>query len=397
METAGASKSDRSEIDDDSQARTVGRSGVAFGASSIHIEMVPDSILLEVFQHLRFRDLCIAGSVCRRWYRVSRDQSLRRVVDLTSVPFTVSQAWSLIRHQLNSHVLELRVRGSVQFFHTDHSRWRTRSFTSKSLAYLVERCPSLQVLHLRDTFIANNTVSTKVTVAELPPSLTHLVLRGSFLHPSEFFRPDPAKALRRLAFLDISYCTLMTSGELNRFSNWTSLRALGLEGCHRVNDGGMTNIAPVLPFLQAIDLEGTDVGDRGVELILTHSPGLRFLFLGHTGFTGNAFIKLSAVQKLRGYRFELTRVCLRRTTVNEAAVFALLQLAPRLVWFVGSGPHLSAETTAKVKEKLASCRFVKFAPFELEQDRCCRHFTKDVVRTMKFDGSQSPATGCNRR
>ncbi|CAN8027652.1 hypothetical protein HPB47_022513 [Ixodes persulcatus] len=387
METAGATKSSKSETDDASQTHSVSRSLVTLGAFGRHIEQVPDSILLEVFQHLKFRDLCIAGSVCRRWYRVSRDQSLRRVVDLTSVPFTVSQAWSLIRHQLNSHVLELRVRGSVQFFHTDHSRWRTRSFTSKSLAYLVERCPSLQVLHLRDTFIANNTVSTKVTVAELPPSLTHLVLRGSFLHPSEFFRPDPSKALRRLAFLDVSYCTLVTSGELGRFANWTSLRALGLEGCHRVNDGGMTNVEPILRFLQAIDLEGTDVGDKGVELILTRGPGLRFLFLGHTGFTGIAFVKLAAERKLRGHRFELTRVCLRRTTVNEAAVFALLQLAPRLTWFVGSGPHLSAETTTRVKERLPSCRFVKFAPFELEQDRCCRHFTKDVVRTMKFEGS----------
>lgn len=294
-----------------------------------HVESLPDSLLLEIFRHLQFKDLCVAGRVSRRWYRVTHDQTLRRVIDVTSIPFTVAQAWPLIRHQLDSRCVELRVRGSVQFFLTDHARWRTRSFTSKSLTFLSQRCPSLEVLHLTDTFIATNTVTTRVTVAELPSSLTHLVLRGSFLHPSEFFRPDPSKALRRLCLLDLSYCTLVSSNELGRFANWTTLRALGMEGCHRINDGGINNMEPVLLGLQAIDLEGTDVSDKGVELVLTRSHCLRLLFLGHTGFTGATFVKLRAERSLRGHCLRLTNVCLRRTTVDEAAVMALLQLAPK--------------------------------------------------------------------
>lgn len=340
------------------------------------MESLPDSILLEVFQKLTFEAVCVAGRVCKRWYRVSRDPSLRRTVDVTAVPLAAKKIQSLLRHHLDSHVQRLYLHGFVRLLHSRSSRWKTRSLTSNTLALLGKLCPTLSVLRVSDAFLADSTVTTRLNVLDFPSTLSQLSLRGCFFHPSEFFYPEPSGALPVLAVLDLARCIFVSSHDLLCFTRWTSLRVLGLEACHRVNDGGIHNLEPILPYLQVIDVEGTDVGDLGATVLLKQCVQLRSLFLGHTGVTGAAFMNFGRESGGREC-LRLSRVCLKRTTVSEDSLLALAALAPKLRWLVGSGPKVSEDTAGKIRVQLPDCKVLRFHRFTMGEVRCCGHLESD--------------------
>uniref|UniRef100_G3MNM3 F-box domain-containing protein n=1 Tax=Amblyomma maculatum TaxID=34609 RepID=G3MNM3_AMBMU len=349
----------------------------------MEIEDLPESLLLEVFQHLMFKDLCSCASVCRRWRRVARDKVLRKVIDVSPHPLSAHQAWRLLRTHADANVVEVRISGNAHMFFSNRRAQHT--FTPKFFKHLAQRCPSLKVLHLTDAFLACNMSTTKMSVSDLPPTLTHLSLRSSFFHPAEFFRADVGRPPPRgLLLLDLADCNLMSSVELGRLEQWPSLGALSLEGCHRVNDGGLSNILPLISHLVALDIEGTDVSDRGVEMILLHGVNLQFLFLGHTACTGEAFLSVS--RHLKGRRkLRLSHICLRRTLVRDGPLYRLLEVVPRLAWLAVTSRHMSAEVRAKVKEAVpSSCQFVQFLPFYINASTFCRHFASDVVQNLKL-------------
>ncbi|KAH7959094.1 hypothetical protein HPB49_008160 [Dermacentor silvarum] len=243
-----------------------------------------------------------------------------------------------------------------------------------------------QVLHFTDAFLARNMTTTKMSVSDLPPMLTHLSLRSCFFHPAEFFRAEFGRpALRSLQLLDLADCNLVSSVELGRLEQWPSLRALSLEGCHRVNDGGLSNILPLISNLVALDIEGTDISDRGVEMILLHGPNLRFLFLGHTSCTGEVFVSVS--RQLKGRRkLGLSHICLRRTLVKDEPLYRLLEMVPHLTWLAVTSRHMSADVRARVKEAVpSSCQFVQFLPFYVNASTFCRHFVSDSIQNLKLD------------
>ncbi|KAK8766987.1 hypothetical protein V5799_006232 [Amblyomma americanum] len=177
----------------------------------------------------------------------------------------------------------------------------------------------------------------------------------------------------------------MTSVELGRLEHWPSLGALSLEGCHRVNDGGLSNILPLISHLVALDIEGTDISDHGVEMILLHGTNLRYLFLGHTACTGESFVKVSRRFRRDSRKLRLSHICLRRTLVKDEALYRLLEMVPCLMWLAVTSRHMSAEVRAKVKEAVpSSCQFVQFLPFYISASTFCRHFASDVVQNLKL-------------
>ncbi|XP_075543006.1 F-box/LRR-repeat protein 12-like isoform X1 [Dermacentor variabilis] len=350
----------------------------------MEIEQLPESLLLEVFLHLKFKDLCFCASVCRRWRRVARDRVLRRMIDVLAHPLSALQAWHLIRAHADANLVELRISGSAHMFFSNRRAQHT--FTPKFFKHLTQRCPSLKVLHLTDAFLARNMTTTKMSVSDLPPLLTHLSLRSCFFHPAEFFRAEFGRpALHSLQLLDLADCNLVSSVELGRLEQWPSLRALSLEGCHRVNDGGLSNILPLISNLVALDIEGTDISDRGVEMILLHGLNLRFLFLGHTSCTGEVFMSVS--RQLKGRRkLGLSHICLRRTLVKDEPLYWLLEMVPHLMWLAVTSRHMSADVRARVKEAVpTSCQFVQFLPFYVNASTFCRHFVSDSIQNLKLE------------
>ncbi|XP_064479484.1 F-box/LRR-repeat protein 12-like [Ornithodoros turicata] len=337
-------------------------------SSESNIEVLPDSILLEVFNKLPFVSLCVAGRACKRWHRVSRDKSLRRIVDLSATSLPLAKVQSLIHHQLCPQVQQLYLRGFVGAFYSGRTQWKTRTITSKTLSLLQSKCPSLEVLNLHNVFLATSTVSTRMSVKHFPPTLKQLSLRGCFFHPTDFFQSDPSVALRLLQVLDVGKCLLLSSHDLLRFAHWTSLRVLCFEACHRINDGGIENLGPILEGLRVVDIEGTDVSDKGVTTLLTQCPRLESLFAGHTALTGAAFVEQGPSHSLG-----LKKVCLMRTAVSEDALVALAALAPGLTSLVGSGPKMSGETVRKLRARLPRCSTLHFEAFATGKDRCCGH------------------------
>lgn len=348
------------------------------------IEQLPESLLLEIFARLKFKDLCSCASVCRQWRRVAHDRVLRRTIDVLAHPLSSQHAWHLIRAHADANLMELRMSGGVYMYFS--SRRAQYTYTPKFFKYLAKCCPSLKVLHFTDAFLARNMTTTKMSISDLPPFLTHLSLRGCFFHPAEFFRTLFGRpALLSLRFLDLADCNLVSSVELGRLEQWPSLRALCLQGCHRVNDGGLSNILPIISNLVVLDVEGTDISDRGVHMILLHGLNLKYLFLGHTSFDGEVFALVSS--QLEGLRkLGLTHMCLRRTLVQEEHLYRLLEMVPNLMWLAVTSRFMSADVRARIEQAVpASCQLVQFLPFYISENTFCRHFLSDSIQELKLD------------
>ncbi|XP_075747028.1 F-box/LRR-repeat protein 12 isoform X1 [Rhipicephalus microplus] len=314
-------------------------------------------------------------SVCRQWRRIAHDKVLRRRIDVSGKPLSSLRAWHLIRAHADANLVELRMSGSAQKFFS--GRRAQHVYTPKFFKYLAQCCPSLKVLHFTGAFLARNMVTTKMSISDFPQSLTYLSLRGCFFHPAEFLRAQLGQpSLKFLQLLDLAECNLVSSVELGRLEQWPSLRALSLEGCHRVNDGGLSNILPLLSNLVALDIEGTDIGDRGVQIILLHGLNLKLLFLGHTSCTGEAFVSVSGCRKLR-----LSHVCLRRTLVKEEHLCRLLQMVPDLMWLAVTSRHMSVDVIARVKKAVpASCSYVEISQRYASEGELCSHFLLDKIQ-----------------
>ncbi|XP_064477063.1 F-box/LRR-repeat protein 12-like isoform X2 [Ornithodoros turicata] len=324
-------------------------------SSESDMEVLPDSILLEIFNKLPFASLCVAARVCKRWHRVSRDTSLRRVIDVTARPLRLNRVQSLIHYQVYSQLEQLYLRGFVRSVYSSGTQSQTCTITSKTLSLLRFKCPSLEVLNLHSVFLGASRGRAHINVKHFPATLKQLSLRGCRFQPTDFFQSDPSVALPLLQVLDVASCAVFSSHDLLRFAHWTSLRVLCFEDCHRIDDGGIENLGPILEGLRVVDIESTDVTDKGVTTLLTQCPRLESLFAGHTPLTGAAFLELGPSHSLC-----LKKVCLVRTPVSEDALVALAALAPGVTSLVGSGYRLSGSTVQKLRVLLPQCPTLRF-------------------------------------
>lgn len=345
----------------------------------MQIEQLPDSLLLQVFKHLMFRDVCTCARVCRRWRQVAGDRTLRRAVNALSTPLSLRKALSLVRACGGRNLVELRISGRVNMYFSKHKGYR---FTPKFFRHLANSCPSLEVLYVTNAFLASNSTTTTATFADLPATLVKLSLRDCFFHPAEFFHTNPLRpALPHLQLLDLGRCSLVSSIELKKLERLPQLRALCLEGCYRVNDGGISNIPHVLDNLLVLDIEGTEITDRGLCMVLGYGIHLKCLFVGHTQVTGKAFSEaLPYIRRHLESSEGLTHICLRRTRVTEGHLSKLLEVSPHLVFVTVTSPYLSVDAKARLEQSVSkSCRILDCcAPYEAEVKHC-EHFGSGIV------------------
>lgn len=343
------------------------------------MEQLPDSLLLQVFKHLMFRDVCICARVCRRWRRVARDRTLLRAINALSTPLAARNAWKLVQGYGGRNLVELRISGRVHLFSSRHKGYL---FSPKFFRHLGHRCPSLEVLYVTDAFLALNSTTTTATFADLPATLVKLSLRGCFFHPAEFFNTDPRKpALPRLEALDLGHCGLVSSVELQRLERLPKLRALCLEACYRVNDGGISNVPGMLSNLLALDIEGTEITDRGLYMVLVYGIHLRCLFAGHTEVTGQAFVEaLPVVKHSPKPRPGLNIVCLRRTMLFEEHLSKLLEVAPHLTSVAVTSPRVSVDAKAWLEQSVPkSCSILDCGPPCSARSNRCAHFSSGIL------------------
>ncbi|GIY06735.1 f-box domain-containing protein [Caerostris darwini] len=274
--------------------------------SSVHILHLPDVIFLEIFSRINFTDLCMCSRVCRRWHFLAKDYTLKKKITIKK-PLRNDLFLSLIQHHF-THFLEefkiLKARG--QESHMSVSQNVLWKLTNKSI--------NLKKLILMWCSL------TSASLKDLPSSLEHLSIRGSEIFPDVFFGSKPNLHAPNLVCLDIGgVSNFLTSQDLSVFSTLKSLKALYLEGCFRVNNGGIESIIDILPQLEVLDVEGTDISNEGAILILNYCCNIRDLFLGHT-VVDDLALSIADMQSLS----HLSSFCVRNTRISSAALHAFL-------------------------------------------------------------------------
>ncbi|XP_064479558.1 F-box/LRR-repeat protein 12-like isoform X2 [Ornithodoros turicata] len=340
---------------------------------------LPDSIILEIFNHLNVQDLGIAAGVCQRWYILAHDPILRHVLNVTFVRLTGLQIWRLFHLQAASCVREVHLLGQFTCSGYHHGNCVTAghsispSLTSFTLPELSVRCPNLHSLFLSDMCLAFNTNGSVVTLNDFPPSLRRLGIRSSLLHIQKFFTDDPEQVLPDLVYLDVGLCNLMNTNALERLSSWgSSLHALGLERCTRIGDDSLERVPELLQSLVVLDLEGTGVSEEGFGRLLRTATNLQQLYVGQSKFAGQSLhlMKLGSLPKLR-------RICLRDTEVNADTILRLVKVAQNLeVIYLSTGALVEG---CAPNACFSSCKIVVSGVLET---KTCGHFLSSGVRQV---------------
>lgn len=348
------------------------------------INRFPDSVLLEIFAHLNLVELGVAAGVCRRWYALCHDPVLRRRMDVGFLPLSGIRIWRLLRSQVTNRVEELRLRGCFQLYrsrwgsspmagavHHHHHHSLSPSLHSFTLPELRRLCPALRSLALVDMALAFDTNGAVPALADLPPSLRRLALRACSFQAPRFFERDPEQLLSRLELLDLADCVQADAWSMSLLAEGaTSLRALGLEGCRRVDGPALLRLGtPLMARLRVLDIEGCPVEDDALRVILGEGTCLEQLYLAMTPLTGSVFRDACpSAPRLR-------RLCLR-TLPFVSAEPAILQnvsrAAPGLrVLFVDADAPANA-----IEEQLpAECRVLRRGGGE----ETCGHFLGAAV------------------
>ncbi|KAH9376261.1 hypothetical protein HPB48_004470 [Haemaphysalis longicornis] len=318
--------------------------------------------------------------VCRHWRRLASEPAVRRKIDASSVELTVPKLWSLLQTHADANVRAIRIRGDGGHFNR-----RLWEYKPKIFKCLTHQCPFLTVLEFKHADLFHNKRITRMSITQLPPTLTHLFLRQCDFHPAQFFRTAEGRAaLPALQLLDLGDFWCPPSHiDLGSLDQWPSLRALGLEAWRSVKDKGLRDIFPLLGFLFVLDLEGTRMSENGLEVILLKASNLKYLFVGSTKICGRAF---SSVRKHVGCvgTLKITHLCMRNTRVTEISVFQLLKMTPNLRWLAVTSANLPQNALTRVEAALPKgCRFEPMGP--VEDYKCCSHFATDVVKCLKLN------------
>ncbi|XP_055945253.1 F-box/LRR-repeat protein 12-like [Argiope bruennichi] len=273
---------------------------------SLHINSVPDVLLLDIFSRLNFEELCMCSRVCQKWHVLAKDFSLRKRITVRR-PLKSGQFLSLIKYHFTQFLEEFKLLkpcGQESLLSVKRNVLWKLSNKSTNLKKLVLMSCSLSVVSLED----------------LPSSLEHLSIRGSEIFPDVFFGLNPNMFVPHLVCLDIGgVSNFLTSQDLHVFSKLKSLRALYLEGCFRINNGGIDSIIDILPQLEVLDVEGTDISNEGALTIFNHCTNVRDLFIGHTSIDDLAFarVKTHILPHLRSF-------CVRNTNISSMGLHSFL-------------------------------------------------------------------------
>ncbi|KAG8181578.1 hypothetical protein JTE90_017328 [Oedothorax gibbosus] len=256
---------------------TEGNQVTNFSHEIVNFSNLPDELLMDIFSRFSFDDLCRCARVCRRWHALCKCIDMKRQIIIHQV-LPQPKFLQLIEHHFSIYLEDFRILPS-----TRPSCANFMPITGKQLLEINSHC-SLKILILKYCCL------DVVTLVHFPLSLDHLSIRGCNMDSAKFFGLDPSLFLPHLVSLDIGYVkNYLTSDELFRLNSLKTLKALYMEGCLRINSGGIESIHKLLPRLEILDVEGTDISNEGAIFIMNNCPKMKKLFLGHTQIDDRVF------------------------------------------------------------------------------------------------------------
>lgn len=203
---------------------------------------IPANVLLAIFSYLDFKSLCLTSRVCRLWHTYANDSSLWRILDLRSYQFNLRCMWKIITRKLTEHCKELYIEGYLS---------KTKKLVNLSTPLMQEikkKAPRLSNLTLYRSDLNN------IDVGSFPTSITKLSLAHSLV-PLKWF--DTLKTKNVFPFiqdLDLSFCTRISSEDITNICCLHTLKILTLNGCYRVVDDNVRDIATKLNNIVSLDV-----------------------------------------------------------------------------------------------------------------------------------------------
>lgn len=270
-------------------------------SNSTTIDNLPDDILLDIFATLYFEDLCHCSQVSQRWHRLAQSLCVKQIS--ISKHLKNRKLSLLIDHPFITTHLE-----TFKYLNNSDFRW---TYLKKSTF------SKLRSRKIKKLILAKCVISS-VMVRDLPPTLKHLSLWGCRIDPHQLFW-NPTNELD-VTCLDLSGVnTFFTSENLDLVLRLKNLRCLYLEDCFRINNGGIELIIDILPQLQVLDLEGTDISNYIVRMIMFYGSELKELYIGHTCIDDDAFSSIVV-----GSQQNLSTLCVRNTVITQTCIDKLI-------------------------------------------------------------------------
>ncbi|KAL8558050.1 hypothetical protein ACOMHN_022943 [Nucella lapillus] len=314
------------------------------GKAAMHINRLPDNILLDILSYLSVKDRCVSGRVCRRWRKIVSDNSLWRHVDLLPYEVELRNLWKLVRAHLSDRLQILRVRGVLD----PKTREVKPPLSESMMEEVCGRCPKLWWLHMEPGSITNFSSSVL-----LPSSLTHLTLRRCMWKPR--WLEGCHLHFPQLVYLDLSDTVRVDNHDMEDVAKITNLHKLKLDNCYRLNEQGLQKIAQHLTQLTSLSLRGCDSSDLVVHHMSRHLTSLEDLDLsGSRLLTESSLAGL--VEGLVSLKCLKVDSCIKLTVNAFSALCCSSSL--RTVSLVLQDPGLSEDSVKPWREKMPLCTIV---------------------------------------
>lgn len=236
-----------------------------------HILLLPDAILVLIFQHLDTISMVKCSKVCRRWYHISQDNVLTKSFDLRSCPMLLPQLWKVSHRKLRESTNSVHIKGKF-----DRSK-NMEKLTCNYLYDLFTRCKSITNLSLECFDLR------EIPLELFPSLLQNLSLSESMLSMGWFDLLKKQNTLPNLKVLNLNLCSRICNNDLQALAYLKDLEKLILCQCYRISARGIPTIVENLRSLKHLEFSGCPginnvVLYRLSSLRLTHLS-LRFCHL----------------------------------------------------------------------------------------------------------------------
>ncbi|MEE6458022.1 hypothetical protein FKM82_000151 [Ascaphus truei] len=256
-------------------------------------DALPDELLLGIFSYLHLTNLLRVSRVCKRWHRLSFDESLWHSLDLTGKHL----AKGVIGKVLSLGVVAFRCPRScigepafkksrpLRLQHVDLSNG-TISVTA--LRSILSRCHKLQNLSLEGLLLSDDIIRlkelnlswcdftadhVKVTVGHLPSHITQLNLSG---YRQNLEISDVKSLVARcldLTNLDLSDSVMLTTDCFPVFQQLAHLQHLALSRCYQICPATLLELGKI-PSLKMLSVFGI-VTDSSFQLLKESLPNIK--------------------------------------------------------------------------------------------------------------------------
>uniref|UniRef100_A0A8C3JUC0 S-phase kinase associated protein 2 n=1 Tax=Calidris pygmaea TaxID=425635 RepID=A0A8C3JUC0_9CHAR len=249
--------------------------------SGVSWDALPDELLLAIFVFLPLNDLLKVSLVCKRWHRLSFDESLWQTLDLTGrnlLPGVIGQL-------LPAGVIVFRCPRSCignPLFKTSKSIAKNPSlmrlnlcgcsgFSAEALELMLSGCSMLEELNL--SWCDFTATHVKTAVNHVTSKLTKLNLSG---YRQNLQIPDIKTLVERCPFLvhlDLSDSVMLKPECFQYFHQLIFLQHLCLSRCYQISPAALVELGEI-PTLKTLQVFGI-VTDSSLQLLKEMLPDMK--------------------------------------------------------------------------------------------------------------------------